>query len=418
MVVSAWPRVKADFAERDWRRGPFEQFEREDLTAFRAAATDRNVVMIHLESTGARYLRPYGAAEDPMPNLTRLAENAIAFENAYAVYPESIKGLFSVLCSRYPAMDTEPEQYQHVATPSIAQILANEGYRTALFHSGRFMYLGMDSIIRNRGYQVLEDAGAISGNFNSSFGVDEPATVKRILDWIDSVPKSERFFITYLPIAGHHPYDSPEPRPFPGHEEIDRYRNALHFGDAALGNLFDGFKSRGLDTNTLFVIFGDHGEAFGQHQGNYAHTFFIHDENVRVPLLIAAPGLIGSEIRIARTASLIDTAPTVLDLLGINLPGDYQGKSLLVPTEHLALFFTDYSLGFLGLRDGRWKFIYELESGRAKLFDLARDPQEKVDLARGFSERVESYRKHLLGWSAAQRALLLQTQALAFHQMD
>src|SRR5262245_3068313 len=297
LVVSAWPRVKADFAERDWRRRPFEQIEREDLTLFRGTARGRNIVMIHLESTGARYLQPYGAAQDPMPNLTRFAANAILFENAYAVYPESIKGLFSVLCSRYPAMDTEPEQYQRIATPSIAQKLANGGYRTALFHSGRFMYLGMDSIVRNRGYQVLEDAGAIGGNFNSSFGVDEPATVKRILDWIDSVPKSERFFITYLPIAGHHPYDSPEPRPFPGREEVDRYRNALHFGDAAIGKLFAGLESRGLDTNTLFVIFGDHGEAFGQHKGNYAHTFFIYDENVRVPLLIAAPGLVCSPIR-------------------------------------------------------------------------------------------------------------------------
>ncbi|PYI79693.1 MAG: hypothetical protein DME26_22960, partial [Verrucomicrobia bacterium] len=342
--------------------------------------------------------------------------SAILFENAYTVYPESIKGLFSVLCSRYPAVDTNPELYERVQTPSIAQMLGQSAYRTALFHSGRFSYLGMDSIIRNRGYQMIEDAGAISGNFNSSFGVDEPATVNRILAWLDSLPPNERFLVTYLPIAGHHPYDSPEPRPFRGHKEIDRYRNALHFGDAALGELLEGLKKRGLDRNTLFVIFGDHGEAFGQHEGNYAHTFFIYDENVRVPCIIAAPGLIKAPIRVTRCASLIDLAPTILDLLGITGPPDYQGKSLLDKEEQLALFFTDYSLGLLGLRDGRWKFIYELESGRSKLFDLAHDPEETIDLAKDFPEHVDSYRKRLTAWSGAQRALLAQPKALAFQR--
>jgi phosphoglycerol transferase MdoB-like AlkP superfamily enzyme len=78
-----------------------------DLEFLRGSATGRNIVIISLESTGARYLRPYGSTNDPMPNLTKLTGNSLLFENAYAVYPESIKGLFSVLCSRYPAFDTE-----------------------------------------------------------------------------------------------------------------------------------------------------------------------------------------------------------------------------------------------------------------------------------------------------------------------
>src|SRR5205823_2949406 len=138
--------------------------------------------------------------------LSALARRALVFDNAYAVYPESIKGLFSVLCSTFPAFDSRPEEYESVDCRSVASVLAGAGYRTAMFHSGRFAYLGMESIIRNRGYQVLEDAGEIGGNYNSSFGVDEPATVARILAWIDALPDGQRFFLTYLPIAGHHPY--------------------------------------------------------------------------------------------------------------------------------------------------------------------------------------------------------------------
>jgi phosphoglycerol transferase MdoB-like AlkP superfamily enzyme len=397
----------------DWRTSPLadphpERARGEDLTRFKDAAKGRNVVMILLESAGAQYLKPYGAAEDPMPNLTALSQKAILFENANAVYPESIKGLFSVLCSRYPAFDTKAETHARVNTPSIATKLAKVGYRTALFHSGRFGYLGMDAIVNGRGFQTLEDAGHIGGNFNSSFGVEDKATVRRMLQWIDSAPQTERFFITYLPVAGHHPYDAPEPGPFPAHDETGRYRNALHYGDSALGEFLEGLKARGLFGETLFVIFGDHSEAFGQHEGNYGHTLFIYEENVRVPFLIVAPGLVRETIRVPRVASLIDSTPTILDLLGLPASPEFQGTSLLEARACMALFYTDYSLGLLGLRDGNWKLIYELESGRAKLFDPSRDPGESRNLAADQPERVRAYQEHVKKWVAAQRSQILR----------
>jgi arylsulfatase A-like enzyme len=165
-------------------------------------------------------------------------------------------------------------------------------------------------------------------------------------------------------------------------------------------------RQRGLLEKTLLVIFGDHGEAFGQHPGNYGHTLFIHDENVRVPLIMAAPGLFKEPIRVTRVASLIDVAPTILDLLGISRPVEYQGHSLLDDRSQMALFATDYSLGFLGLRDGRWKLIHELESGQSRLFDLSADPDERYDLTDLYPQRVALYRDHLLNWSAAQKYLI------------
>jgi arylsulfatase A-like enzyme len=408
LVTTAFPRVVAEGMAGGERASPFPGGPAEDLSRFSGAAAGRNVVLILLESTAARYLRPYGSAEDPMPHLTELACHAILFENAYAVYPESIKGLFSVLCSTYPALDTAPELYERVHPPSLAEVLARAGYRTGLFHSGRFAYLGMESIVRDRGFQTLEDAGDIGGDKYSSFGVDdERFTVRRVLAWIDALPRNQRFFVTYLPIAGHHPYNTPEPGPFPGDEAIDRYRNALHHADAAVGELLRGLRDRGLDRNTLFVLHGDHGEGFGQHPGNFAHTLFIYEENVRVPYLIAAPGMVAEPVRPQRLASLIDTAPTILYLLGLPAPDAYQGRSLLVGPPRLALFFTDYSLALLGLRDDRWKAIYDVETGRSKLFDLWEDPGETHDLSERFAERVAVYREHLRRWSGSQRNLIL-----------
>lgn len=403
-----WRRSVDAKADEDWRASPLPAAKMPggDLSRLRGQAADRNVVLILLESAGAKYLQPYGASRDPMPNLSQLARESIVFDHAYSVYPESIKELFSVLCSRYPAMQTDSESYSWITTPSIATVLREAGYRTALFHSGRFMYLGMYAVVANRGYDTLEDAGAIGGNYESSFGVDEPSTVNRALRWIDSLGSGERFFLTYLPVAGHHPYNTPEPGPFPEQDDSDRYLNALHYGDAALGGLIEGLRARGLYDQTLFVIFGDHGQAFGQHEGNYGHSLFLYDENIHVPYLIAAPGLIKEQVRVSRTISLIDTAPTILDLIGLPSPSGYQGRTALGANPGIALFCTDYSLTLMGLRDGCWKYIYESDSGRSKLFDLCEDVSEQTDLSSFYPERVAAYRAHITRWSSAQRALV------------
>jgi len=405
LLESALPRVQARPAVADWRRSR-DPRPVEDLSRFSGAARGRNIVMVALESTAAQYLRLYGSRYDTMPRLDVLARHALIFDNAYAVYPESIKGLFSALCSTYPAFDSRAEDYEHITRPAVPEVLAAAGYRTALFHSGRFAYLGMESVVRNRGFQTLEDAGDIGGNHESSFGVDEPATVARILAWLDSLPRGRPFFLAYLPIAGHHPYATPGRGPFTGTADINQYRNALRYGDESLGALAAGLRARGLENDTVWVIYGDHGEAFGQHPGNYGHTFFVYEENVHVPLVIAAPGLLRDLTRVHKPVSLVDIAPTILDLAGIAPPPAYQGRTMLDSSFRMSLFFADYSMGILGLRDGPWKFIYEIEPGRAKLFNLDHDPTESANLAARDPARASWYRQVVRGWSGAQKTLL------------
>lgn len=403
-IATALPRVTAAAGEEeDWRLSPFGTEGSDDLSSMRGWMRGRNVVLIILESTGARHLGLYGSSPDPMPRMTELARDGVVFERAYSVYPESIKGLFATLCSRYPAFDTAPETYADVPCASIAAALRDAGYRTALFHSGRFMYLGMSSVIERRGFDVLEDAGAIGGQVESSFGVDDASTVRRALQWVDSGKPDAPFFITYLPTSGHSPYSTARPGPFEPSTDFWRHMNALHESDAALGALVDGLRTRRLDDKTVFIVFGDHGEAFGEHQGNYAHTFFIHEENVRVPYVIAAPGGIRQQARIDRIASVIDTAPTILDLLGLPPSPRHQGGSLLSPAHRMALFYTDYSIGWLGLADGCWKFLYQIDTRRSRLHDVCADPAETIDKAPAEAARVAVYRDRVTAWAAAQK---------------
>src|SRR5262245_15582016 len=82
LARSVFPRIAPVDLDGDWRASPFGSPQSDDLSQLRSIAAGRNVVIIHLESTAAGYLRPYGAAEDPMPNLTALARRSLLFENA------------------------------------------------------------------------------------------------------------------------------------------------------------------------------------------------------------------------------------------------------------------------------------------------------------------------------------------------
>lgn len=343
-----------------------------------------NIVVVILESTAAQYLGVYGAAEDPMPHLTKLASNAVVFDAAYAVYPESVKGLYATLCARTPIIGAPIEASLKRPCAPLPNALRAAGFRTGLFHAGRFAYLGMDALVAQSGFDTAEDAGAIGGVVHSSFGVDEASTVARTIRWMNEPNDPRPFFAMYLPAAGHHPYASNIPGPFKGHTEFNRYRNSIHETDVALGQLINALANPKIINPTLLIVFADHGEAFGQHEGNTGHTLAIWDENVRVPMMISILGVTNGQQRIAAPASVLDIAPTILDLAGISPAGASEGGSLLAADRRIAPFFADYSREIVGLRDGCWKIQYDRSDARTQLFNLCEDPGETSDVAGRF----------------------------------
>jgi lipoteichoic acid synthase len=367
-----------------------------DLSDLAGLARGRNIVWVILESTGARALPAYGAARDVTPQLSALAAQSVVFDNAYAAYPESIKGLFSILCARSPPPHAEASEFGAARVPcrAAAQELAGAGYRTGLFHSGWFAYLGMEAVVKQRGFDQLVDAGGIDSPHRSSFGVDDRSTARRLLAFVDAQPVGQKFFAVFMPIAGHHPYRAPgdAPRPLPEAGDHDAYLNDLHVADDAFGVVRDGLRARGLDQKTIYVVVGDHGEAFREHPGNVAHALFIYEENVRVPFFIAAPGAMDRQRRAPQLASLIDLTPTTLALAGLAPPGAYEGRSLLAGAPpRVTRFFTEQGVRRWGLRDGRWKLILDADSDRAQLFDLQADPGERENRAAAQPERVRRY---------------------------
>jgi arylsulfatase A-like enzyme len=262
----------------------------------------------------------------------------------------------------------------------------------------------MQGILDGRGFDELYDAENVGGTARTSFGTDDASTVTRLLRFVDDLPEGARFFAVYSPISGHHPYRAPGRRPSarPEHSEQDAYFNDLYSGDRAFGELVDGFEKRGRLEKTLFVVVGDHGEAFGQHVGNFAHTLFLYDENVRVPFVIAAPGLVRGRVRAPQVTSLVDIAPTTLALLGMPPEKESEGRSALEPVSGAALFMADQGPLKLGARRGAFKCIHETEHDRTRLFDLTADPAERVDLAEALPARAAECRTSLRGWAGIE----------------
>ena len=220
---------------------------------------------------------------------------------------------------------------------------------------------------------------------------------------------------------------------------VDRYDEELLALDGQLGPFLE--RMRRENPNTVIVVSGDHGEEFYEH-GNLGHSHALWQELVHVPLLVWAPGL--APKRVTTQVRLMDVAPTILELVGLErgLPGA-QGSSLMPVLAGLETADRpapmevggDQKPGWQwrGLCDGRMKLLRrekdlptlhsipslgDEDAGPRpgwQLYDLATDPQERTNL---FAERGDEAKRLFAeleqrGWYVAPEALLgMQATAL------
>jgi arylsulfatase A-like enzyme len=154
---------------------------------------------------------------------------------------------------------------------------------------------------------------------------------------------------------------------------------------------------------TLVVVTGDHGEAFYEH-GSAAHANGVHEEVIRVPLVIWAPGLApGAD---ARPAQLLDVAPGVFHLLGLPIHPSFQGEDPFLPTfrkdrTRYVLSDTPWKTQLGVVRSG-FKLIRDGDGGAAVLYDLGADPGERKDAAAANPAVAADLNRRLIAWRRAQ----------------
>ncbi len=391
--------------------------------------TGLNVVLYFMESTSAAYMHLKYKGKDVMPNLRALSERGFNGEHHYANFPLSINTFYTVLTSayQYPDKNFIPCSQPHIAVESIYETLKAAGYRTAVFHGSGLDNFCRRDYLRHRkvdlqvGFEELDHKGYPP--IDPTWQADDRVMLKPFINFMREKSGHPAFSVV-MPISPHHPYLVPEERFNITKEELAtdsgrkqqywlQYINSLHFSDYVLGEFMAELERNHLAKNTVVFIFGDHGEAFYQHPGNYLHSLYVYEENVRVPFVIVNPGLFPNKIRYEGVSRMIDIAPTVLDIAGIKAPKHYQGVSLLsAHPQQMALFHAQWADDIVGVVDGHLKYIYRIDDGFEELFDLAKDPDEKNNTASVTPHIAQKYRKILLDSRQHSRSFYSAVNAL------
>lgn len=380
----------------------------------RTARTQRRgVVLVHLESTRASSVTPYNKGLGTTPFLEELAKSSLLVERAYTTVPHTSKASVSANCGIFPDPAREPTESYPGGLPArgLADLLGEEGYESVFFQSSVANFDDFGGLAENLGYREyypLESMDTRGFERPNYFGCEDEVMLRPSERWLAG--RGEGPFVAhYLTGTAHHDYRPPARYGrvrFAEDELLDRYLNCVRYQDFFLRNLIEQYKKLGLYGNTLFVIFGDHGEGFGEH-GRYGHEDVPYEEGLRIPLMVHAPGWFRGGERVPGPANLTDILPTVLDLLGYEVEGgDYPGHSLLrpLPGERILRFSCFNEGKCLASLDGSIKYVHHYDDRSDELFDLAADPLERRNLAGERPAETRERRRDLLAWYSAENA--------------
>jgi arylsulfatase A-like enzyme len=199
-------------------------------------------------------------------------------------------------------------------------------------------------------------------------------------------------------------------RPKPAAKSLRRlYDRRVELVDGFIGDFLDGLAELDLDDSTVVVITSDHGEQLGE-RGRYAHGPDLHDELLRVPLLVRDPNLNGGQV-FRQQLPLLDLAPTLLDILQIDIPDSFLGSSFVpllrgatrsggthVFSESMHSGARSSRMGVadvhrvVSCREEGWKYIQDDEGPSEELYDLEQDPVEGNNLAEAKPQELARFR--------------------------
>ena len=339
-----------------------------------------NLVLVVIDTLRADHLGCYGYNRDTSPNLDALAERSAVFDRAYTHSPWTLPSLASIL--------TGLEPYQHGLSKwehkldtdhlTLAEVLQGQGYRTAAGVGHYILKPGyhFDQGFEAYDFSVLEKGSPhrISSSAHiSNFGIQQLAWWRR-----------EPFFLFLHYFDPHNDYLAHPKFPF-GDSDMDRYDSEVAYTDHHLGRFLDQLEERGLMEHTVVVVIADHGEEFLDH-GHTKHTVYLYDEVIRIPLLIWVPGF--GPRRIPNVVAETQLAPTILSLLGLELPPSFQAPVLPyepegftegVDTRVYAETMRDSNKR--AIIDEDWKLIHDRRKRTRELYHLGDDPGERNDLS-------------------------------------
>lgn len=394
-----------------------------------------NIVLLVVDTLRADYLNCYGKDWIKTPNIDQIARDGVLFEKAYAPMSTTAPSHASIFTSLFPYQHGVITNEYHLAEkiPRLTDVLIESGYKTgaaiSVFH--------LNDVLSGLGdgfdfYEQVDPAWSGERGISDLGVYTRPAsiTMSGAIEWLDEV-HNDPFFLwihTYdphIPYMGegdyHKMYYEGDPND-PSHtmmedvmfnkgwgpeilswcracRDLDYYKREyaaeISYVDNQVGRLIQNLKRLGVYENTLIVLTSDHGENLGEHNVYFDH-WFLYETDLHVPLIYHYPKELPKSVRVKNDVSIVDIAPTMLDIIGEAIhpiaQNCFEGSSLRPfwtgPAENDGIVYAE-GLNYTEVAawDDRYKVIWELKSteynarlqlyeDRVKIFDRVNDPNE------------------------------------------
>ena len=369
------------------------------------------IVLIVVDTLRADHMGLYGYERATTPRLDALAATGSVFEHAFSASAWTLPGMASILTGQYPSVHGAGSgeiRGMRDGVTTLAERLSEAGFATGAVVNVAYMEpaFGMTG-----GFDSYDIVNAMPVEMRTA---DE--SVDRALEWLDGCDSTRPFFLLLHLFDVHHQYNAPPPArgTFTG-AFADRYGEAMATAasreaaeqasdgefllaaydeeilwvDMQLERLFGELHERGLRDTTLVALTSDHGEGFGEHNRR-GHGNNLHNEVMRVPLVFWGPGVPAR--RFEEPASTVDIVPTLLDLIGLEVP-EVSGGSLrplmeggAAPQRPIYARSKHYGQDLEAIVQWPFKLIVNNRTNVIALYDLSTDPGEWHALRSGPEE--------------------------------
>ncbi len=344
------------------------------------------VVLISIDTLRSDRLPAYGYKKVETPAIDALRGDSVLFARAYSNVPLTLPSHASLFSGRLPGRhgvrDNSGYRFRAERTPYLPALLHDAGYRTGGAVSA--FVLRAETGLAN-GFDVYDSA--IDVRSSESLGNSQrpgKVTVEAALRWLAGAEVEEKPFFLFVHLyEPHTPYEAEEP--FKS-RYADPYDGEVATADAIVGTLLAGLRERGVYDRALVVLLSDHGEGLRDH-GEQEHGILLYREALQVPLLVKLPGNERGGTTVETPAQLADVAPTVLALLGMQVPADSDGAPLFgrpadepPRTLYAETFYPRLHLGWSELASVIRGDSHYIEGPSPELYDLGKDPAERRDV--------------------------------------
>lgn len=429
-----------------------------------SAEKKMNVLFIMSDQHNANALGCYGHKLVKTPNIDKIASEGVLFNNAFCQTGQSVPSRYSIFTGRYARTTGTYSNGngQDAAENTVADLFSAEGYVCATIGKHHMI---MNSENNNHGFSVVEIpvgghrtnkplpkdevypgrslvGPSVAPNDKHTCGLTAQQTINFIRDNKDNP------FVVWCSFVGPHTpimpsspwaemYDYNAVELPPNFDQIDnnmpdgkklalksgkfstpdyhKKTTAYYWGlisqiDYNIGLVLDELKRLNLDKNTIIVYTADHGEMMAEH-GAWTKGITCYDATIRVPYIISYPSLKERGQKRDELVCSIDLLPTLLDLAGVTIPSNIQGKSLVPLMENEAGEWRDciyseiytVSTSSVCVRTANSKYVRFMRGNNIvheQLFDMVNDPWEIKNLINdaGYSAVRNDLKSRLKEW--------------------